>query len=81
VQGLRGADDVEDAVGPQVATPDKLSSQLKVTVTSWLYQPFASGDRSGAPVIVGGVVSMLTVAGSVAVLPALSVPMPVTAWP
>jgi hypothetical protein len=48
-------------------------------VTSWLYQPFCAVPVTD-DVMVGLVVSMLTVAGSEASLPALSVTVPVTAW-
>ena len=65
----------------QVSTPDSPSAQAKVTVTSPSYQPLAFAGRSGTAAMVGGVLSMLTVAGSVAVLPALSVAVPVTGWP
>src|SRR5437763_227480 len=66
----------------QLATPDRpaWSAQVKPTVTLALYQPLALAGRSGAAEMVGGVLSMLTVAGSVAVLPALSVAVPVTGW-
>ncbi len=66
--------------------PDSPSVQAYVTVTSALYQPrplaarFAFGARSAAAVIAGSVLSMLTSALSVAVLPALSVAVPVTVW-
>ena len=42
--------------------PDRPSSAVKETVTSSSYQPAPLGARSGAPVIVGAVLSMLTVA-------------------
>ena len=49
-------------------------------MTSPAYQPLALAARSGAPVMVGLTVSMLTVALSVKVLPALSTAVPGTAW-
>ena len=49
-------------------------------MTSALYQSFAFGARSRAESIVGLVLSMLTVAGSVVLLPALSVAVPMTDW-
>lgn len=63
-------------------TPERVSEQENVTVTGTLFQPltFAPGDLE--PVIVGGERSMLmspTVAD--AVLPALSVHVPVLDWP
>src|SRR6266567_546385 len=64
----------------QEATPDRLSPHMKCTVTSALYQLLAFGSRSGAALMVGGVLSMLTVATSVAVLPALSTALPCTGW-
>src|SRR5215211_7685618 len=53
----------------KVSTPDSSSPARKDTVTSSLYQPAALAGRSAEP---------LTVAGSVAVLPASSVAVPVT---
>src|SRR5438045_358702 len=60
--------------------PETASLQVKVTVTSVLFQPapLAAGVR--LPPIAGAVVSMLTVAGSVALLPALSTAVPGTGW-
>src|SRR4030042_34860 len=52
------------------STPDRLSEALKVTVTSVLFQPLALGSGEAEAVIVGGVLSMLTVAEAVAALPA-----------
>ncbi len=63
----------------QTSTPESVSPQVKLTVTSALYQPLPLATRSGAALIVGAVLSMLTVARSVAVLPALSTAVPVTA--
>ena len=50
-------------------------------MTSSLYQPAPLAARSAEPLMVGAVLSRLTIAGSVAVLPALSVAVPVTTWP
>src|SRR5438046_1576616 len=44
--------------------PDRASSQAKVTITLSLYQPFALGWRSGAALMVGAVLSMLTLTGA-----------------
>src|SRR5262245_9183027 len=45
----------------QLAIPDVASVPLNVMPTGWLYQPFASGPRSGdPPVTLGGVASRLT---------------------
>src|SRR4051794_5088767 len=64
----------------QSASPESVtwSAQLNVTVTSSLYQPFPLAARSGDAEIVGGLRSMLTVAVSLAELPALSVAAPAT---
>ena len=61
-----------------VSMPDRPSSPSKETVTSSEYQPAALAARSGAPVMVGAVLSRLTVAVPVTLLPALSVAVPVT---
>ena len=46
--------------GVQPPTPERLSVAVKLTTTAWLYQPFASGPRAGAPpVTFGGVLSNL----------------------
>src|SRR5258705_994979 len=65
----------------QLSTPESESPHVNVTVTSSRYQPAAFAARSGAPEIEGGVLSMLSVAVSEVVLPALSSATPVTAWP
>src|SRR6266516_676580 len=67
----------------QDLTPERFawSAQAKLTVTSSAYQPLPFGARSAAAVTVGGVRSMLTVAVSLALLPALSVPVPCTCCP
>src|SRR3954447_10200831 len=58
--------------------PDRPSFPSKETVTSSEYQPAAFAARSGAPVMAGAVLSMLTVAVPGKLLPALSVAVPVT---
>ena len=40
--------------------PETPSDPENVTVTPWLYQPFASGPRSGEPDTEGGDASRLT---------------------
>ena len=68
-------------VGPlHNATPESASAQSKLTVTSSLYQPFALEARSGAPAMVGLILSMLTSALFVAEFPALSKAVPETIW-
>ena len=62
------------------AMPDNASPHVKLTVTSALYQSFALGVRSGEPLITGLVLSTLTLAVSVALFPAWSTAVPVTAW-
>src|SRR4051794_9738299 len=61
-----------------VSMPDRPSLPSKETVTSSEYQPAAFASRSGAPVMVGAVLSRFTVAVPVMLLPALSVAVPVT---
>jgi hypothetical protein len=60
--------------------PDRESEQTKVTVTFDVYMPdpFAGGEV--VSVMVGGVLSMLSVTPSAAVFPALSVAVPETTW-
>lgn len=58
------------------ATPDKLSVQLKVAFTLVLFHPAAFGAGESVVVIVGGVLSMLSVRELVAVFPALSTAVP-----
>src|SRR3954452_1233353 len=65
----------------QATIPDKLSSQVNATVTFALSQPNPLGERSGEPEMVGLVLSTLTVAVSLAVLPATSAAVPATVWP
>src|SRR5581483_3046538 len=63
------------------ATPDRASPHVHRTVTAALYHPFALGARSGAPLMVGSVRSMLMPeTATVAVLPAASVAVPLTDW-
>src|SRR5262245_637948 len=50
------------AVGGALTSPDRLSEPVKLTLgepVAMLYQPVAAGARSGAPLIVGAVLSML----------------------
>src|SRR4051812_5643194 len=68
------------AVGEQSLTPESASWQTKPTVTFALYQPYPLGERSGEPEMVGLVLSTLTVAVSLAVLPATSAACPTTTW-
>src|SRR6185437_3651092 len=56
----------------QTSTPERVSAQVKVTVTLPLYQPPALAVRFRAALIVGGVLSMLMNATSLALFPALS---------
>ena len=65
----------------QLATPDSSSEHVKWTVTSARYQPFALGSRVRPPTMPGGVLSMLSIAGSVAVLPAPFTTVPITDSP
>src|SRR3954471_15841172 len=58
--------------------PDRSSLPSNETVTSSEYQPAPFAARSGAPVMAGAVLSMLTVAVPLTRLPALSVAVPVT---
>jgi hypothetical protein len=60
----------------QEPTPERGSEQTKVAVTSTLFQPAAFADGLRAGVIVGGVLSRLTVALAVATFPAASVAVP-----
>src|SRR5215212_3192079 len=66
----------------QATTPDSASEQVKLTVTGPLYQPLAViVPLVTAPVMVGAVLSSLTVTESVLTLPAVSVAVPLTSWP
>src|SRR5207249_54953 len=65
----------------QLAIPERTSEQRKLAVTSLLFQPLALAAGLRLPLIAGPVLSMLipeTVA--LALLPALSVAVPVTLW-
>jgi hypothetical protein len=63
------------------AIPETSSLPENVNVTGWLYHPATSGDRSGAAVTVGGVVSILTSTDFVAVSPAAFVALQVSVVP
>src|SRR3954471_5609602 len=66
----------------QVAMPARASEHVKVTVTGPLYQPLAVWvPLVIAPVMAGAVLSSLTMTESVPTLPAVSVAVPVIAWP
>ena len=56
----------------QFATPDVASLPENTILSGWLYQPFASGGRLGAPLTAGGVASYLSDTAALAVFPALS---------
>jgi hypothetical protein len=61
----------------QDAIPETESELPHEIVRLWLYQPFASGPRSGAAVATGGVASyLIDNGGGVPALPALSVQPP-----
>src|SRR5439155_382461 len=62
---------VVSAGGLPAARPLRPSAQLKLTVTSALYQPLALGARSGLPLIVGAVASRLIVTDWLLVPPLL----------
>src|SRR4051812_40676967 len=63
-----------------LSMPDRRSLPSNDAVTSVLFQPASLAAGVRLPVMVGLVLSRLTVAGSVAVLPALSVAVPMTGW-
>lgn len=66
----------------QVATPDRASEQVKLTVAVVaLMIPFAFGTGETVAVIAGGVLSILTVAVVLALFPALSLAVPDAVWP
>jgi len=65
----------------QTSTPLPPSTQENVTVISVLFQPAASGTGVAVAVILGGVLSLLTVTEMLALLPALSVAVPEMTWP
>src|SRR5579859_1501076 len=60
----------------QVATPESVSAQVKLTVTLVLFQPNDVGWGVSVAVIEGGVLSILSVTAVLALLPALSVAVP-----
>ena len=62
----------------QLATPEPVSVQTNVTVTAELFQPAGVDAGRAVAVMVGGRVSMETVADAEAVLPATSVAVPGT---
>jgi hypothetical protein len=62
-----------------VAIPERVSAQVKVTVTAELFQPAEFGAGEATAVIVGGVLSMLTVTVALTLFPATSVTVAVTA--
>ena len=68
-------------VGPdRLSRPESASLPLKLTVTSALYQLLIFADRSADPLIVGAVLSILTlVTEAVALFPARSVTVNVCA--
>jgi hypothetical protein len=74
---------VESTTGSgQTATPDRPSEQVKVTVTGPSYQPLAVLlPAVMAAVMIGAVLSSLTVTESVPMLPAPSFAVPVTTLP
>src|SRR3989449_7296387 len=56
----------------QLAIPERRSEQRKLAVTSLLFQPLALAAGLRLPLIVGAVLSMLTLPVALALLPALS---------
>lgn len=66
------------SLGGQRAMPDKASAQVNDTVTLVLFQPAGLGAGAAVVLMVGAVLSILTV--SVAVLPATSLAVPCTTW-
>jgi len=68
--------------GVTLNTPDKLSVQVKLTVTVTLFQPLRFGPIDLELVIAGGVLSMfIPVTEAEATFPALSVHVPAVDWP
>ena len=61
----------------QFPRPESASAQTKLTVTSAWFHPAAFGAGEADAAIVGGVLSRLTVTFVVALLPAVSVAVPV----
>ena len=66
--------------GGHEATPEVVSLHSKRMVTLVSFQPSAPGGGEIEPTMVGGVLSMLSVAVAVAPLPARSVAAPLTFW-
>lgn len=64
----------------QLATPEVLSTQVKLTVTSLWFQPARLGWGVIVGDNVGGVLSMLSVTEVLAVFPARSTAVPETTW-
>ena len=62
----------------QAATPDRPSEQVNATVTLLLFQPAALAAGVAVELMVGAVLSILTVSVALAVFPALSVAVPFT---
>ena len=60
------------------STPDVASVPKKLTISGWLYQPFASAGREGEAVTCGAVASYLTTNEPLALLPARSRHKPLT---
>jgi hypothetical protein len=60
----------------QLASPERESEQVKVTVTLEMFHPAAFGAGDADAVMVGGVLSRLTVTEAAEVLPALSTAAP-----
>ncbi len=60
------------------STPDVASAPAKLTVSAWLYQPFASAPREGSAVTCGLVPSYFRPTDLEAPFPALSLQDPVT---
>src|SRR5439155_14126947 len=64
----------------QESTPLRASVQVKLTVTSVLFQPFAFGCGDRVRVIPGAVLSKLMIAAVEATLPARSLAVPLIDW-
>ena len=62
------------------ATPESASAHVNDTPTGTLNHPNEFGEALSVPLMVGGVLSMLTLVDANAVLPALSTAVPETAW-
>src|SRR4051794_664977 len=64
------------------ASPERASEQVKCTLTGPTYQPFLpTVPLTTAPLMLGAVLSSLTVTESVPVLPAVSLAEPLTTRP